>query len=473
MDTIQIISVAIFAVTFFFILTERIHRTVIGLAGAVAMLIAGIAFHFYEPHEAIAAVDFNTLGLLFGMMVIVAILEETGVFQALGIWTAKKTRGSPWYLMLGLGLLTSVLSMILDNVTTIILIVPVTIIVARVLGINPAPILLAEAILSNVGGTGTLIGDPPNIMIGSAAGFSFNDFLMHTLPVVLVAWIATVFVLRWLFKDELAKKPRSIDELLKMDEREAITDWPTLTKTLWVLGFTVILFFLHGALHLDAAVVALIGASLALLLVHATKDPQPVLQRTELSVLLFFGALFVIVGGLEHAGVLELLAAAISSGAADNLLLTALVVLWASAILSAIVDNIPMTVAMIPIIGFLAAEGIEVNLLWWALALGVGFGGNITPIGSTAGIIVTSKSEQTDDPISFKRWLATGTPAAFTGLTIASIFLIIYHQSGYVTGGSFVEGTMEGMHGAPVEEQVEAPIDDPVTEPGTEESIVR
>ncbi len=455
MDTIQIISLAIFAVTFFFILTERIHRTVIGLAGAVAMLIAGIAFHFYEPHEAIAAVDFNTLGLLFGMMVIVAILEETGVFQALGIWTAKKTRGNPWYLMLGLGLLTSVLSMILDNVTTIILIVPVTIIVARVLGINPAPILLAEAILSNVGGTGTLIGDPPNIMIGSAAGFTFNDFLMHTLPPVIVAWIATVFVLRWLFKDELAKKPRSIDELMQMKEGEAIKDWPTLKKILGVLGFTVILFFLHGMLHLDAAVVALIGASLALLLVHATKDPQPILQKTELSVLLFFGALFVIVGGLEHAGVLELLARAISAGAAENLLITALIVLWASAILSAIVDNIPMTVAMIPIIGFLGTQGIDVNILWWALALGVGFGGNITPIGSTAGIIVTCKSEQTDDPISFKRWLATGTPAAFVGLVIASLFIIVYYETGFVAGHGEPAAMASGGHGAPTHEGVE------------------
>lgn len=436
METIQLISLAIFAVTFFFILTERIHRTVIGLAGAVAMIVAGIAFDFYEPYQALAAIDFNTLGLLFGMMVVVAILEETGVFQYLGIWTAKKTKGNPWYLLLGLGALTSILSMILDNVTTIILIVPMTIIIARVLKINPAPILLAEAILSNVGGTGTLIGDPPNIMIGSVAGFSFNDFLIYSLPVVVIAWFVTVGVLKVMYRDDLAKQPDSIDELMKMDEREAIKDPTTLKKILGVLVLVIALFFLHSALHLDAAVVALIGAALALLLVHAAHDPQPVLAKTELSVLLFFAALFIIVGGLEHAHVLEIAAQWISAGAADNLLMTALIVLWASALLSAIVDNIPMTVAMLPIITYLGVQGIDINILWWALVFGVGFGGNGSPIGSTAGIIVTCKSEQTDHPISFKQWLKTGTPTTLAGLIVASLAIIIFHQTGFVEGGA-------------------------------------
>lgn len=454
MEFVQIISLAIFAVTFFFILTERIHRTVIGLAGAVAMIVAGIAFDFYEPYEALAAIDFNTLGLLFGMMVIVAILEETGVFQYLGIWTAKKTKGNPWYLMLGLGALTSVLSMILDNVTTIILIVPMTIIIARVLKINPAPILLAEAILSNVGGTGTLIGDPPNIMIGSVAGFSFNDFLLHALPTVVVVWFVTVFMLKYMFREDLAKQPASIDDLMKMDEKEAIKDSATLKKILGVLGLVIVLFFLHSALHLDAAVVALIGAALALLLVNASKDPQPILARTELSVLLFFGALFVIVGGLEHAHVLEMVAQWISAGAADNLLLTALIVLWASAILSAIVDNIPMTVAMLPIITYLGTQGIDIHILWWALVFGVGFGGNGSPIGSTAGIIVTCKSEQTDNPISFKQWLKTATPTMFAGLIVASIAIVIFYETGFV-GGSEEPGVMPEMGGHALVETVD------------------
>lgn len=434
MEFIHVISIAIFAVTFFFILTERIHRTVIGLAGAVAMIVAGIAFDFYEPYQALAAIDFNTLGLLFGMMVIVAILEDTGVFQYLGIWTAKKTRGNPWYLLLGLGALTSVLSMVLDNVTTIILIVPVTIIIARVLSINPAPILLAEAVLSNVGGTGTLIGDPPNIMIGSAAGFSFNDFLLHALPTVLITWLATVLIMRWFFRKELSKKPESIEKLLAMDEREAITEPAVLKKTLPILAFTIALFFFHSILHLEASVVALIGAALALLWVHPKHDPQPILQKTELSVLLFFAALFIIVGGLEHAGVLNIVAQFIASGAADNILITALVVLWASALLSAIVDNIPMTVAMIPIIAYLGTTGVDINILWWALVFGVGFGGNGSPIGSSAGIIVISKSEQTDTPITFKHWLKAATPTMFAGLVIASIAITLFYYTGFVGG---------------------------------------
>ena len=320
---ITIISLTIFVATFLFILTERIHRTVIALAGAVAMMVAGIAFNFYEPHDAIAAIDFNTIGLLFGMMVIVVMLEKTGFFQYLGILTAKKTKGNPWLLLIAFGALTSVLSMILDNVTTIILIAPVTIIVARMLEINPAPLLLAEAMLSNVGGTGTLIGDPPNIMIGSAAGFSFNTFLIHSLPVALVAWIVTIILFRFFYKKSLSHVPKAVEKLTEMNEREAIEDPRTLKKILAVLFFVVILFFLHGALHLEPSIVALIGAALALLLIHHREDPQPIFERTELSVLLFFTSLFILVGGLEHAGILNLVSTFLLAGAAENLLLTA------------------------------------------------------------------------------------------------------------------------------------------------------
>lgn len=424
----MIISLALFAITFLFILTERIHRTVIAIAGAVAMIVLGTFFHFYGVEEAIESVDFNTLGLLFGMMVIVVILEKTGLFQYLGIWTAKKTRGNPWYLLLALGGLTSVLSMILDNVTTIILIAPVTIIIARMVGANPAPLLLAEAILSNVGGTATLVGDPPNIMIGSAAGFSFNAFLVHSLPVVLVAWVLTIIVFKFLYRKDLGKKPESIDRLLAMDEREALTDIPTLKKMLGVLALVIVLFFLHGMLHLEPSIVALIGASLALLLVHRHDDPQPIFEKTELSVLLFFGALFMLVGGLEHAGVLEKVSELLLAGAADNILLTAIIILWSAAILSAIVDNIPLTVAMIPIIAGLGTQGVPVELIWWALVFGVGFGGNGSPIGSSAGVIVMSKSEQTENPISFIDWMKTGLPVTALGLTVATVALIIYDK---------------------------------------------
>lgn len=427
MDFAAIASIAIFLTTFVLILTERVHRTVIALFGAVSMVTVGTIFGFYYPIDALMVVSFNTIILLFGMMLIVVVLEKTGFFQYLGIWTAKKTGGNPWYLMLSLGLLTAVLSMILDNVTTIILIAPITIVICRMLGLNPAPILLAEALLSNTGGAATLVGDPPNIMIGSAAPFAFNDFLIFSLPVSALAIAATLFVFRFIFKEDIMKKPENVDALLAMDEREAITDYPTLYKALAVLGGVVVLFLLHGALHLEAALIAVAGAALLLLLVSATKDPQHILEKVELSVLLFFVALFVTVGGLEHAGVLEHIAQWIASGAADNILLTAIIILWVSAITSAIVDNIPLTVAMIPIILSLEAQGVPVELLWWALVFGVGFGGNGSPIGSTAGVIAVTKSEQTANPITLKLWLKAGTAATLVGLVIATGALYTYH----------------------------------------------
>lgn len=449
MGTVELLSLIIFGVTFFFILTERIHRTVIGLFGAMTMLLAGMYFDFYQPENLLEVIDFNTLGLLFGMMLLVGMLEHTGAFQYVGIWTAKKTRGNPWLLMVALSGITAGLSMILDNVTTIILIVPITIIIAEMLKINPIPILMAEALLSNVGGTGTLVGDPPNIMIGSAAGFSFNDFLLHTLPVVLVTWVATLAFFRFLFRKDLAIKPQNIDKLMAMNEKEAIKDPATLKKLIIVFALVVVLFFLHSALHLEAALVALIGAALALIWIAPQHDPQKAIEKCELSVLLFFASLFVIVGGLEYSGVLEHVAAFITAGAEENLLMTALIILWASAVLSAIVDNIPLTVAMIPIIGYLGTQGIDVELLWWALAFGVGFGGNGSPIGSTAGVIVVAKSEKTDNPISFIDWIKQGVPTMILGLCIASVALVLftpYYSSEGHAPDSYMSGNEEVTH---------------------------
>lgn len=450
METVEVVALAIFAITFFFILTERIHRTVIGLFGAMAMLLAGIFFDFYHPENLLEVVDFNTLGLLFGMMLLVGMLEHTGVFQYLGIWTAKKTRGNPWYLMIALSGITAGLSMILDNVTTIILIVPITIIIAEMLKINPVPILMAEALLSNVGGTGTLVGDPPNIMIGSAAKFSFNDFLLHTLPVVLVTWVLTLVFFRFLFRKDLAKKPENVEQLMAMNEKTAIKEPQTLKKLLVVFALVIALFFLHSALHLEAAMVALIGAALALIFVTPKHDPQHVIEKCELSVLLFFASLFVIVGGLEYAGILEHAAKFITSGAENNLIVTALIILWSSAILSAIVDNIPLTVAMIPIITYLGTQGVPTELLWWALAFGVGFGGNGSPIGSTAGVIVVAKSEKTENPISFIDWVKQGVPTMALGLTVASI-AIVFFTSWFMgpsshTVASSAEATAQTQH---------------------------
>ncbi|MCA9361161.1 ArsB/NhaD family transporter [Candidatus Kaiserbacteria bacterium] len=453
METTELIAVLIFGVTFFFILTERIHRTVIGLVGAITMVLAGIYFDFYHPEQVLEVVDFNTLGLLFGMMILVGMLEKTGVFQYLGIWTAKKTKGNPWLLMVALSGITASLSMILDNVTTIILIVPITIIIAEMLKINPIPILMAEALLSNIGGTATLVGDPPNIMIGSAAGFSFNDFLVHALPVVVITWVATLALFRVLFNKDLKKEPQNVDKLMLMNENEAIKDKKTLKKLLFIFALVVAMFFTHSLLHLEASMVALIGASLALIIVAPKHDPQSIIEKCELSVLLFFGSLFVIVGGLENAGVLEKAAGLLTSGAHDNLLLTAIIILWSSAILSAMVDNIPLTVAMIPIISYLGTQGVPIDLLWWALVFGVGFGGNGSPIGSTAGVIVVAKSEKTENPISFIDWIKQGAPTMIIGLLIATLGLALVTP--WFSSHSGVAHSAEGVKN---ETNIPAPI---------------
>ena len=421
-----IISLVVFVITFALILTERIHRTVIGLFGAVVMVAMGMIFDFYHPSSALHAIDFNTIGLLLGMMIIVAILEQTGFFQYLAILAAKKTKGDPWLLVVVLGTVTTLVSLILDNVTTVVLIAPVTIIIARLLKISAVPILMAEALLSDTGGVATLVGDPPNIMIGSAAGFTFNDFICHITPIVFVAWFATLVVLKIVFRKELAIKPANIDKLMLMNEKDALTDMRTCKIIMGVLCLVTVLFFVHHAFHMPPSMVALIGAALALLLVSPKKDPQPILEKVEWSVLLFFAALFVIVGGMEHAGVIGILADKMAGLASGNLVFAAIAIMWISAIASAAVDNIPFTMAMIPVIVHLETQGVQTNILWWALALGVGFGGNGTPIGSTANVVVVAKSEQTDDPITFMRWIKSGTAAAVATLLVASVAILLF-----------------------------------------------
>jgi Na+/H+ antiporter NhaD/arsenite permease-like protein len=423
-----ILSSVIFLVTFALILTERVHRTVIGMFGAVVMVTAGIFLHFYSPGDALRAIDFNTIGLLLGMMTIVAILETTGAFQYLAIISAKKTKGDPWKLVVVLGTITTLVSLILDNVTTVVLIAPVTIIIAKNLKIPAGPTLMSEALLSDTGGVATLVGDPPNIMIGSAAPFTFNDFLVHIAPIVVVAWFVVLFTLKIVFRKELAIPPSNVDTLMKMNEWDAMKDWKTCKIVMGVLALVVVIFFVHHSIHMPPSMVALIGASLCLIIITPTRDPQPILEKVEWSVLLFFAALFVIVGGMEHSGVLGYLATSLSGLAHGNLIVAAVVIMWVSAVASAAVDNIPFTMAMIPVIQNLETLGVPVNILWWSLALGVGFGGNGTPIGSTANVVVVAKSEQTDDPITFKRWFKSGSIAMLVTCIVATVCIIVFHS---------------------------------------------
>lgn len=424
--TIMIASGAIFLITFIGILRERVDRTILAMAGAGAMLVAGLVLGFYNEEAALDSIDFETLGLLMGMMVLVGLLSRTGFFQFLAIYTAKLSRGNPWRLLLILGGITAVLSMFLDNVTTIVLVAPVSILIAEILGISPIPFLISEALLSNTGGVATLVGDPPNILIGSAANFSFNDFLVRLAPIVLVALVVAVLMLRFLFRDQLPKKSKNAAALAHLDEKGAIHDQKNLTKVLTVLGAVVLLFFLHTLMHLSPAVVALLGAAAALLWVQP--DVDQVLKDVEWSTLLFFASLFVLVGGINASGLLTQVANAVTGLAQTDLLISGLVLIWGSAVLSAVVDNIPFTIVMIPVIQSLGASGVDISPLWWALALGAGFGGNGTPIGSTANVIVVKLSERTRNPITTQLWLRTGLPVMVAVCIVASVLYALTFQ---------------------------------------------
>jgi Na+/H+ antiporter NhaD/arsenite permease-like protein len=395
------------------------------MAGAAAMTTAGWALHFYSEEQIIAAIDFDTLGLLLGMMILVALLEPTGFFQYLAVWAGRWSRGHPVRLLVLLGTVTTVLSMVLDNVTTVVLIAPVTILISEVLGVNAVPLLLAEALLSDTGGVATLIGDPPNVLIASAAGFSFNDFLTHMLPIVAIAWLAALLLLRRLFRVELDRRPLDAEAVLKLDPSAALADPKTAGQVLIVLGAAILLFFVQERLSLAPSFIALIAAAVALVWVRPSIHET--LRRIEWSVLLFFIALFVMVGGLNAAGILRSIAMLLVHIQGVPPVLLGVLLLWVVAGLSAIVDNVPITIALIPVIEGLGAAGMEIRPLWWALALGAGFGGNGTIIGSTANIVVASLSEQTRTPITSALWNRRGLPVMLATCAVASVlFVLVY-----------------------------------------------
>jgi len=418
-----ILTSLIFLLSLWLIFSEKLNRTITAIGGAALIVGLGKLLGFYTESDALAAVDFNTLGLLLGMMILVALLEPTGFFQYLAVWAGRFSRGKPVRLLVLLGTVTTILSMFLDNVTTVVLIAPVTILICEILGMNPVPFLMAEALLSDTGGVATLVGDPPNVMIASAAGFSFTDFLTHSLPVVLVAWLVALFLLRYLFRRELAVKPRNAKAVMKLNPVESLDDKKTAQRVLIVLGMAVLLFFVHHALHLSPSFVALSAAAVALVWVRP--DVKKTLEHIEWSVLIFFAALFVMVGGLEAAGVLDALVHVIERTAVIPPVLFGVLVIWVVAGLSAIVDNVPITIALIPVIQGLGVAGVDIGPLWWALAFGAGFGGNGTIIGSTANIVVATLSERTRTPITSKLWNKRGLPVMLATCAVASVLYTI------------------------------------------------
>lgn len=427
MDFLPIIlSSIIFFGSLALIFSEKINRSIVAVAGSILMIGFGKILGFYSEDMAIEAIDFNTLGLLMGMMIIVAMLEPTGFFEYLAVLAARASKGKPLRLFFLLGGITTILSMFLDNVTTVVLIAPVTILISEILGVSALPYLVTEALLSNTGGVATLVGDPPNVLIGSAAGLSFNDFLIFSLPIVLFSWLGALFMLQFLFKKELSKRPRRSKAVMRLNPAETLNQPETARRILIVLGGAILFFFVHHLLHVEPSFVALGAAAIALVWVQP--EIHEVLKKVEWSVLIFFGALFVMVGGLEHSGALETVVHLFENGSGISPVLFGVLIIWIVAALSAIVDNVPITIALIPVIKGLGETGMDIGPLWWALAFGAGFGGNGTIIGSSANIIVATLSEKTREPITSKLWIKRGLPVMLVTCSIASILYAFVYK---------------------------------------------
>jgi Na+/H+ antiporter NhaD/arsenite permease-like protein len=423
----MIASGLILVIAYALIFAEIIHRMHAAIVGAVLMVGLGMYGGFYSQEQAIRSIDANTMLLLAGMMMMVAMLRTTGGFEYLAIRIAKRTASRPRHLLLSLALVVSVISMFLDNVTTVIIFAPLTVLICRLVGLNPMPYLMAEAMMSNIGGIATLVGDPPNIMIGSAAGIDFNRFLLHMGPTTAIVWGVTVVLLLFRFRRELAT-PATFTGIVDLDESRAITDPRGLKRGLAGMAVIIALFFVHHHLHLYPSYATFIGLALALVL--SRPDPDALLKHVEWTVLLFFAGLFVIVGGVESSGLLALIGHSLASVARDPelLLISCLLLMWVSALLSAVIDNIPFTVTMIPIVISLETTGVNITPMWWALALGVGLGGNGSHIGATANIICVSESERCGIPgarITPGLWLRHGLPGMLASLVTASLLFVI------------------------------------------------
>ena len=417
-----ILAVLIFVGAYVLIATERIHRTAAALGGAALMLLihATDAEHAFFAEE--SAIDWNVIFLLLGMMVIVGVLKLTGVFEFLAIWAAKRAKGKPFRLMVMLVTITAVASALLDNVTTVLLIAPVTFLVCERLALPVAPYLIAEVMASNIGGTATLVGDPPNIIIASRAGLTFNDFLIHLAPLVVVLMIVFIGMCRVMFRDAFRYDPERAADIMRLNEREAIHDPKLLVQSLVVLALVMAAFVLHPVLHYEPSVVALLGAGL---LVAATRvTVEEAIREVEWPTLVFFMGLFIMVGALVNTGVIAGVSQAAADATEGRLGLASMVLLGASGVLSAIVDNIPYVATMSPIVVDLAqAHGPSGQVLWWALALGADLGGNATAIGASANVVILGIAERNNARISFWQFTRYGLVVAAVTIALCAPYL--------------------------------------------------
>lgn len=424
------VSTILFIATYAVIVTEKVNRAIVSLVGAGLMITVGVL----NQEAAIRGVDFNTLGLLTGMMVIVAITRRSGIFQYVAVWSAKKVEAKPWGILLMLSIVTAVFSALLDNVTTVLLIAPVTLLITEELKIEPYPFLFAEIFASNIGGTATLIGDPPNIMIGSAVRLTFNDFLLNLAPIVPLILAVTLVIIYFIWGRGMRATEDARNRVMSFNEREAITDVPLLKKSLFVLSLVILAFVVAHPLGLEPATIAMFGAGLLLLLAnlkHDAEDQSENVHHTfgevEWVTIFFFVGLFIVVAGIEHAGLLEMLANRVLELTKGDMGITALAILWVSSIASALVDNIPFVATMIPMIESMAPTfggADQLMPLWWSLALGACLGGNGSLIGASANLIVAGFAERAGHRIRFLPFMLMAFPLMLLSIVIATFYVL-------------------------------------------------
>lgn len=418
----RVASLTIFLIVMALIMSEKMNRTLAALIGASMVLLLRIMTF----DQALSYIDFNTLGVLVGMMIIVGVVKNTGIFEYLAIYASKKVKGDPWKIILSLGLITAVTSAFLDNVTTVLLIVPMTFVITDTLGLEPIPFLIPEIIASNMGGTATLIGDPPNIMIGSATGLGFVDFIVNLGPIIAVIFAVTFLIFKILFRKQLVVDPEKQLEIMKFDEKKTIRDRVLLRKSLIVLGLVILGFFFHEQLHYSSGLVALSGAALLLFLSGESVDE--IFSMVEWPTLFFFGGLFVLVGALEQVGLINQLASELVHLTKNNLLLTGTIIIWFSAMASSVLDNIPFVATLIPLVKAMGAHGnMDITPLWWAISLGACLGGNGTMIGASANVIVAGLAEKHGCKLTFGRYLKYGFPLMIVSILLSTIYLIVFY----------------------------------------------
>ncbi|WP_375486280.1 SLC13 family permease [uncultured Mycobacterium sp.] len=418
------VAVTVFVIAYVLIARDRLNRTMVALTGAAIVVTLPVIRSHDVFYSHATGIDWDVIFLLLGMMIIVSVLRQTGVFEYVAIWATKRARGSPLRIMILLVLVTAFGSATLDNVTTVLLIAPVTLLVCDRLEINAAPFLMAEAFASNIGGNATLVGDPPNIIIASRAGLSFNDFLIHLSPLVVIVIGVFIALLPRLFRGAFAVDPERVADVMALEEREAIRDRSLLVKCGVVMILVFAGFLAHAALRMDPSVVALLGAGI--LIVISGLERSDYLSSVEWDTLLFFAGLFVMVGALVKTGVVNSLARSAITATGGNALLTTMLVLAASLVFGGVINNVPYAATMAPIVGELVPSMVgQVNpdVLWWALALGTGFGGNLTAVGASANVVILGIARRADSPISFWEFTRKGAVVTAMSLALTALYL--------------------------------------------------